>query len=833
MPSDQPPQADYQEILKGLQAVHIPGSTIEVRALNGTRFKADNGYFRDPITAANAIVHSDNSGRVGIYATMNAVDPDCYARGADCITNQSGGHTSDPDIPQLQWLTIDIDPKRKSGISSTDSEKARAFAVAQRLMDELHFLYGWTPIPVLVDSGNGYHLKYRIANLPNIPENVALIKAILYKLAANYDTDGVSVDTTCFNPSRIIRLCGTVARKGSHMPREGRPHRLSRLLQEHDQFAILSKSELERVAKVDPTKLVNGHAFNGSFQYPPDEQLYRQLNRDALVQCNLDIWVPEILEAYNPKRLNSGVWRIDKESLGRDLEEDISFHPDGIKDMGMADQPEETQGGSRTPVTVVAMLVTGGDKRAAAYLIAGALGLPATPFDRTPIGPPETPQEPLALPPPPDAVLPLTDATGGCKPVFLSADDAMLYCNAPDDIKPPFVPDWFDGFTLLAGDPKAGKSFLALQSAICITLGWPFLGSPTTQTDAWYITLEDRPKYTMERVYSILRALCDELGQDFEDAKAYVLSHLKLSFPNTNDTGDILTLQMALPQFQEILDTKPNIGYVIVDPFLLIKGDTVTNDIVRGEYVSFRTLMHPFTMRGVNATLVHHTNKGDYSSMNRISGTQAIKAAPEVLHLMTKVKFGDVDTGVIQIDTEMRNRSTGGLKYIKRGNNGYFITCSKDDILVPTEEELSMVLKYLELSKNSGPQTTTNIAAGAMVDKTRINMLLGELEERGDVEKYNNKWGLVGVGGPHREGGETRGRPNANIEPLKAILRQELVGKPDGVPKKDLSEAILRVMAISPASVDKYFPRLVSEGFLVKPKEGVYALKPQPLPDWL
>lgn len=821
MPSDPPPQADYDEVLRGLLATHIPGSTFEARGLNGQRSKADNGYFRDPVTAANAIVHSDHGGRTGIYVTMNSVDRDCYARGADCITNQSGGFSNDNDIPVLEWLVIDIDPKRKSGTSATDLEKARAYALAKKLMDELNFLYGWTPIPILVDSGNGYHLKYRIANLPNTKENVLLIKAILYKLADQYNTDGVEIDVTCFNPSRIIRAPGTVARKGSHAPSEGRPHRLSRLLQEHDPFAILSKASLLRVATPELVT-ANGHTILGDFKYPLDEQPYRQLNRDALQQFHLDIWVPELLGEFNPKRLNSGVWRIDKESLGRDLDEDISFHPSGIKDFG-----EEV---SKTPVTVVAMLLTSGDKWQAARLIAGVLHLPATPFERAPIGPPEAPSEPLPDPGTPAPALPIGDATGGYKPALLKA--ASYQVTQAPDFKPPFVHQWFDGVTLLAGDPKAGKSFLALQSAICITLGWPFLGSPTKQCDTWYISLEDKEDYVHHRMINILKELCEEYGHTYTDDLAqYMFDHMLIHTFTPDDENQTITLEEATPQFESMLDNNKNIKYVVVDPFFLIKGASKTNDIVMDEYRNLRFLMQPFTAREVNVTIVHHTNKGDHSPMNRISGTQAIKAAPETLHVLSKVKLSGFDTGMLQVDTEMRYHHVDTTRYLKRGGNGYFYLGTMEEAIAPTEGEISMVMKYLELTKNTGPQTVNAIAGGSMVDKTRIQAILGVLEERGIVENYGNKWGLCGIARPST--GRMGNPGNDTGDTIKDLLRVKLADRPEGVSRKELIEIITASVEISQVSIDRYLYKFVEEGFLIRPKEGVYALKPQSLPNWL
>jgi hypothetical protein len=68
--------------------------------------------------------------------------------------------TSDEQITERRWLPLDFDPKRPSGISSTNTEKDAALA---RAIDCREFLRaeGW-PEPVFADSGNGAHLLYAI-----------------------------------------------------------------------------------------------------------------------------------------------------------------------------------------------------------------------------------------------------------------------------------------------------------------------------------------------------------------------------------------------------------------------------------------------------------------------------------------------------------------------------------------------------------------------------------------------------------------------------------------------------------------------------------------------
>jgi hypothetical protein len=121
-------------------------------------------------------------------------------------------------------MLVDCDPKRLAGISSSETEKALAHERALAIRD---FLWGavWPP-PILADSGNGWHLLYRI-DLP--PDDGEVVKRCLHALAARFDDARVSIDTAVFNPARIVKLYGTMARKGDSTPE--RPHRFSRLVE--------------------------------------------------------------------------------------------------------------------------------------------------------------------------------------------------------------------------------------------------------------------------------------------------------------------------------------------------------------------------------------------------------------------------------------------------------------------------------------------------------------------------------------------------------------------------------------------------------------------------
>lgn len=160
------------------------------------------------------------------------------------VAPSKGDSVSDRDIKSRRWLLIDLDPKRPAGISSSDEEKAHAWDTAQEIKEFLHrheFLD-----PIICDSGNGFHLLYRI-DLKNNDESAKLVKSILEILSEKFDNEYVDIDKSVFNASRIVKLYGTYARKGRNDTENGRPHRKSGFIEfpENAENAINPLSVLE------------------------------------------------------------------------------------------------------------------------------------------------------------------------------------------------------------------------------------------------------------------------------------------------------------------------------------------------------------------------------------------------------------------------------------------------------------------------------------------------------------------------------------------------------------------------------------------------------------
>ncbi len=271
-----------------LEALFQPGDVFEVRAPD-CRERRDaryaftcSGYFTFETldAAAAAIAELDRSGIApGIYVTMNPVAPALLARAANRIKTRARETTTDKDIVGRRWLLIDVDPVRPAGVSSTNGELALALERARAIAEYLTSI-GW-PAPILAMSGNGYHLLYRV-DLP--ADDGGLVKAVLAALAVRFSDEMVAVDRSVHNAARIVKVVGTMSRKGDDLRGapglEDRPHRRAEIIAAPEQLAAVAEERLRAVADAkdgpdDATRanvvapVANGGDDNGRFDCTP------------------------------------------------------------------------------------------------------------------------------------------------------------------------------------------------------------------------------------------------------------------------------------------------------------------------------------------------------------------------------------------------------------------------------------------------------------------------------------------------------------------------------------------------------------------------------------
>src|SRR5262249_47383858 len=136
---------------------------------------------------------------------------------------------------------------------------------------------------------------------------------------------------------RVMRLPGFWHRKGEPF--------MVRIIEVHEDAPACSAADFETAEIKYQAKAHQNEANLEGLDSP-----WAILNTLAL--ANLDKWVPQLFGDAAIYQPGTGAYRVPSEALGRDLQEDLSIHPKGIRDWGVADQGDAHQGG-RTPIDLV------------------------------------------------------------------------------------------------------------------------------------------------------------------------------------------------------------------------------------------------------------------------------------------------------------------------------------------------------------------------------------------------------------------------------------------------------------------------------------------------
>ena len=163
------------------------------------------------------------NGEANIYIGLNP-RPNRFLEQGPANELGRGYGAKDADIELLRNFLVDIDSKHPKEHPATDEERLAALEVAERVWDffeqrGVECLRGF--------SGNGWISDIRMKDVTNTTGASERIKALGTYLAQKFDTPAAKVDITVYNPSRLVRLPGSLNVKGTATA--DRPHRLARL----------------------------------------------------------------------------------------------------------------------------------------------------------------------------------------------------------------------------------------------------------------------------------------------------------------------------------------------------------------------------------------------------------------------------------------------------------------------------------------------------------------------------------------------------------------------------------------------------------------------------
>lgn len=189
----------------------IKGKETIIKTFKGTRYKdiaALKQAFEDEALKLNLLGYN-------IYIVMNPIKE-----------SFTGYSASDEDIQYRDLLLIDIDRAQKASEPADQAELDAALGLANDIAEYLEAQNWYEPIRMM--SGNGYHLYYVLNQFPNDVHHKNLVADVLKELADRFNNSIVKVDTVVFNASRITKVPGTIAYKGTAT--QTRPYRMARVV---------------------------------------------------------------------------------------------------------------------------------------------------------------------------------------------------------------------------------------------------------------------------------------------------------------------------------------------------------------------------------------------------------------------------------------------------------------------------------------------------------------------------------------------------------------------------------------------------------------------------
>lgn len=187
-----------------------------------------------------------------------------------------------------------------------------------------------------------------------------------------------------------------------------------------------------------------------------------------------------------------------------------------------------------------------------------------------------------------------------------------------------------EGFTVLAGAPKAGKSWLMLSTAIAVAMGGKALGHlQVDRRPVLYLALEDSHRRLQRRIDQLVP------GQPWPDTLTM------LTDVRRGQIGETMDAYLRL---------HPSAGLIVLDvlakvtPPAAMGESTYQRDYRVGEALQRITRDHP----NLALVAIHHDRKADSRDfVDAVSGTNGVSGSADTVALLTRERHES--TGLLSI----------------------------------------------------------------------------------------------------------------------------------------------------------------------------------------
>jgi len=194
-----------------------------------------------------------------------------------------------------------------------------------------------------------------------------------------------------------------------------------------------------------------------------------------------------------------------------------------------------------------------------------------------------------------------------------------------------------EGCVLLAGRPKVGKSWLALDVGLAVAAGRYCLGErKPEQGRVLYLALEDGDRRMQRRITKLLPMFGGEWPETFDYATQWPRA----------DQGGIDEIEQWCGKHQDA-------RLVVIDVLAKFRAPSQgKRNIYEQDYAALSKLQELASRRSITILVVHHTRKGEADDpVEEISGTLGLSGAADAFLVLKKSSAGATLTGRCR-DTE-------------------------------------------------------------------------------------------------------------------------------------------------------------------------------------
>ncbi|WP_442753894.1 AAA family ATPase [Methylocystis sp. JAN1] len=298
-----------------------------------------------------------------------------------------------------------------------------------------------------------------------------------------------------------------------------------------------------------------------------------------------------------------------------------------------------------------------------------------------------------------------------------------------------------EGATILAGRPKLGKSWMALEMAIAVATGGACLGGiQCEQGDVLYLALEDNQRRLQSRLDRILPA----------GSPGPAGLHFATEWPRANEGG--------LKYLREWLERHPAARLVVVDILTMFRDVRNGKDTpYESDYAAVKGLQTLAMEKGVAVLIVHHTRKGSGEggdAFEKVSGTLGLSGAADTTLVLDRDGNGATLYGRGRDIEEIETAVTFDRDLCRWSVIGQASEVRKTD----ERKEILDVLKDAD-----EPMTPSEIAGALGVSSNNIKQLLFKMAKAGEVVKSRTRGRYLHPDRPDLDNPHTPDNPDNRI----------------------------------------------------------------------